>query len=155
METQVRSARREDLPALTGLLGQLFEQEAEFHPDPETNLRGLAMILAAPEQGSIVVVERDGMIRGMIVTLYTISTALGAKVGLLEDVVIDKACRGESLGKKLLAFALETARAHGCQRMTLLTDPENLKAHKLYRDFGFTRSAMVPFRLAMAQTRDA
>ncbi|MGQ0672875.1 MAG: GNAT family N-acetyltransferase, partial [Hyphomicrobium sp.] len=40
-------------------------------------------------------------------------------------------------------------RADGCRRITLLTDGDNAAAHRFYERAGFTRSAMVPYRLGL------
>lgn len=153
--TGIRTATRKDLPALTSLLGQLFAQEAEFVPNPAASARGLAMILASPGTGTILVADRDDRAAGMVVLLYTVSTALGARVAILEDMVVDQASRGDGIGRQLLAHAIETARTGGCQRITLLTDHDNIKAHRLYQSVGFTRSPMVPFRRALERSLTA
>jgi GNAT superfamily N-acetyltransferase len=151
----IRSAGSADVPALARLLGQLFAEEAEFTPDVETQARGLAMIVADPAAGRILVADEEGRAIGMVSLLYTISTALGARVAILEDMVIDRDCRGSGIGGKLLAGAIEAARADGARRITLLTDHDNIRAHGFYSAFGFERSAMVPFRLVLAGTLPA
>jgi GNAT superfamily N-acetyltransferase len=148
---KIRRAHREDIPALTGLLAELFAQEAEFTPDREANARGLAMVLASDNTGMILVADDGGGIAGMVMLLYTVSTALGARVAILEDMVVRQGNRGGGVGRKLLAQAIETARSAGCQRITLLTDHDNHRAQRFYQEFGFTRSPMVPFRRALAR----
>ncbi len=152
---QVRIATQDDVPAMTRLLGQLFAQEAEFVPNPAANARGLMMILADPSAGTLLVAERDGTVTGMVALLYTVSTALGARVATLEDMVVDESCRGGGTGRKLMTNAIETARTAGCQRITLLTDHDNGRAHAFYQGLGFTRSAMVPFRRALERSLTA
>jgi GNAT superfamily N-acetyltransferase len=151
----VRPATLDDVPALAALLGQLFAQEAEFSPDPVLQARGLTALIGDKGSGRILVAEKDSRPVGMVNLIYVISTALGARVAMLEDVVVDKTCRGNGIGTKLLASAIETARSDGCQRITLLTDADNINAHKFYESFGFARSAMVPLRLMLKKTRMA
>lgn len=143
---RIRPARRRDLPALVGLLDQLFAQEAEFRPEPELQRRGLAMILADKRRGRILVLEEDGAVAAMVNLLESVSTALGGKVLTLEDVVVDKARRGRGLGSRLVAHALDWARAEGYLRVTLLTDRDNAGAIAFYRGLGFAESTMVPLR---------
>ncbi len=151
----IRPAHASDIPALVRLLVELFAQEAEFAPAPERHARGLAAIIADERVGKVLLAEQDGRAAGMVNFLYTISTALGGRVALLEDVVVGKALRGSGIGQKLVAEAIETARADGCLRITLLTDPGNGRAHRFYERFGFQRSAMVPFRLMLEATQVA
>ncbi len=151
----IRHATSDDIAALVRLLDQLFTLEPEFVPDPEKQARGIAALLADERNGRILVAEKDGVAIGMVNLLYIVSTVLGARAALLEDVVVDQSCRGKGYGKKLLAAAIETARADGCERITVLSDASNADAHRFYKSFGFERSTMVPFRLALSQTLSA
>ena len=77
-----------DIPALCELLNVLFTQEQEFNPDVEAQSRGLGKIIADPEIGCILVARRQQQVIGMVNLLYTVSTALGERVAILEDMVI-------------------------------------------------------------------
>ena len=83
----------------------------------------------------------------MVNLLYTVSTALGSRVAILEDMVVSPKIRGQNVGSSLIEYALDYARKQGCQRITLLTDSDNIAAHRFYERHGFSRSTMVPFRL--------
>lgn len=135
-----------DLPALCGLLDLLFTQEAEFVPDREAQLRGLRSIVDDPAVGAILVARDGEQVFGMVNLLWTVSTALGAPVALLEDMVIAPTARSRGLGGELLEAAVRHARLHGCRRITLLTDGDNHRAQDFYRRHGFVASTMVPFR---------
>jgi GNAT superfamily N-acetyltransferase len=142
----VRAAGQDDVEQLCQLLAQLFAQEAEFSPDPELQAKGLLLILKRQDVGRILLAESGGQIIGMINLLYTVSTALGGRVALLEDMVVDRSFRGLGVGEKLLNAGLDQARADGCLRVTLLTDQDNEQAHSFYERNGFVRSPMIPFR---------
>ena len=146
---RIEPAREADLPALCGLLELLFTQEAEFRPDRTAQARGLRRILERPEAGCILVARQDGVVAGMCNLLYTESTALGARVALLEDVVVAPHARGGGVGTRLLQGAIDTARAEDCRRITLLADRHNEGAHRFYQRHGFAPSDMVPMRLLL------
>ncbi len=135
-----------DIPALCKLLDLLFTQEAEFAPDRDAQIRGLRAIVDDPEVGSILVARAGGDVLGMVNLLWTVSTALGARVALLEDMVTRPEARGRGIGGELLEAAVRHARAHGCRRVTLLTDADNERAQAFYRHHGFVDSPMLPFR---------
>jgi len=145
MET-VRPANADDLPRCVELLGILFDQEQEFNPDPAVQRTGLEMILKNPETGSVFVYEIGGIIHGMVVMLFTVSTALGQKVAILEDMIVSPDLRGKGVGTNLVKYAVEFAMNKGCGRITLLTDCDNEAAHEFYRTCGFTKSDMLVFR---------
>lgn len=143
---EITTAISSDIPQLCLLLDQLFAQEAEFKPNHEAQSRGLAEIIDNTETGDIIVAHDAGQIIGMVNLLYTVSTALGARVAILEDMVISSEYRDKGVGSKLLNYALDFAKSQGCQRVTLLTDDDNTGAHRFYERHGFEQSTMVPFR---------
>ncbi|MCW8796593.1 MAG: GNAT family N-acetyltransferase [Chlorobium sp.] len=144
----VRCASTSDAHRCSELLGYLFRQEAEFFPDPETQQKGLEMIFNNPDSGTVFVCEerRSRVITGMVILLYTISTALGKKVALLEDMIVDPGFRLQGIGSMLIEHALRHAASEGIERVTLLTDHDNTAAHRLYETNGFVRSGMIVFR---------
>src|SRR6266705_2129641 len=99
-----------DLDEVSEMLGELFTQESDFRPDKEKQLRGLRLIFEQPNRGRVFVLRREGAIVGMINLLFTISTAEGGFVILLEDLVIHKAYRDKGYGSKLLEYAIDFAR---------------------------------------------
>ena len=149
MRTDITPATLDDLPALCALLTALFTQEAEFKPDEAAQRRGLARIIGDDQIGLIVVARQGGQVVGMVNLLYTVSTALGERVALLEDMVVDPLRRGSGLGTTLLQGAIALARQHGCRRITLLTDGDNVAAQRFYEQHGFKPSSMVPYRLSI------
>jgi GNAT superfamily N-acetyltransferase len=143
----IEPATEADLDELSEMLGGLFAQEGDFRPDREKQLRGLRLIFEQPSRGRVFVLRRNGAIVGMINLLFTISTAEGGFVILLEDLVIHKGFQGKGYGSKLLQHAIDFAKQKNFLRVTLLTDrPENL-AQEFFRDHGFVESSMIPMRL--------
>src|SRR5438477_9636198 len=82
------------LDELSNLLGELFSEESDFRPDKDKQLRGLRLIFEQPNRGRVFVLRRNQSIVGMINLLFTISTAEGGFVILLEDLVIHREHRG-------------------------------------------------------------
>ncbi len=147
----LRPADLPDIAELTNLLIMLFSQEAEFKPNTRRQQRGLRMILRNPSIGQIFVAEKAGRVIGMASLLFTISTALGGKVGILEDVVVIPEFRGQGIGKQLIHHILKYSRRMKLKRLTLLTDGDNHIAQDLYKHFGFRCSKMLPMRLSLSE----
>jgi GNAT superfamily N-acetyltransferase len=145
----ITTATLGDVPALAELLSELFTQEAEFTPDVNAQRRGLARIISNPEIGFILVAKDEHSTLGMVNILYVVSTFLGERAGLLEDMIVAPRARGAGIGGRLLDRAIATARQQGCKRMTLLTDVTNESAQRFYRHHGFAPSPMVPLRLML------
>src|SRR5881394_4454219 len=143
----IEPATEADLDELSEMLGGLFAQESDFRPDKERQLRGLRLIFEQPSRGRVFVLRRDGAIVGMINLLFTISTAEGGFVILMEDLVVHKQYQNKGYGSKLLQHAIDFAKQKNFLRVTLLTDrPENL-AQEFFRHHGFVESSMIPMLL--------
>jgi len=146
MKSEICLATIRDINGLVGLLTALFSQDIEFEPDTEKQYEGLHQIISNPEIGEILVLKDDGQIIGMVSLLYSVSTALGGKVAILEDMVIASSFRKVGLGSVLLNRAIEFAKERNCLRITLLTDYDNEAAIHFYEKFGFVKSSMIPMR---------
>lgn len=146
---EITEATIADIPELCVLLESLYSQEAEFKPNHEVQASGLAAIINGSEVGDIIVARRSGEIIGMVNLLYTVSTALGGSVALLEDMVVSPKARGLGVGSKLINQSIEFAKEKGCKRITLLTDHDNEGSHRFYQRHGFSRSSMVVFRRSL------
>lgn len=145
-DTRIRQARPDDIGRLVPLLGLLFSQEAEFVADPVRQQDGLAELLAHPDRSSVLVAEREGEVLGMVSLQVTVSTALGGRVGLVEDLIVQTAERGRGIGTALLVAVMLQAEGLGCRRVTLLTDGTNAAAQRFYEGHGFVASPMIPMR---------
>ena len=134
-------------------------RKAIFAPNQKKQLRGLRLIFEQPQPRTCAfVLRRDRKIVGMINLLFTISTAEGGFVILLEDLVIHKEHRGHGFGSMLLDYAIEFARQKNFRRITLLTDRPELRSQSFFRKHGFHESPMLPMRLllpAQSEQQDA
>ncbi len=147
MSLIIDKATHADIPALAELLSELFTKEEEFKPDHSTQIKGLTAIISKPNTGTILVTKSSDKIIGMVNLLFTVSTALGERVALLEDMVVSASARQTGVGSKLLAEAISYAKSENCGRITLLTDQTNEAAQRFYQRHGFTFSSMIPMRL--------
>lgn len=147
--SSIQIATLTDIPRLGELLALLFTQEAEFRPNRVRQVAGLRLIIERPEAGRILVAREGSIIVGMVNILFTVSTALGGRVALLEDLVVEPKYRGVGIGSNLLQSAMHLAKEVGCLRITLLTDSVNLSAIDFYQRHGFRRSEMIPLRFLL------
>lgn len=150
-EPVIEQATLEDLPQLVDLLHELFSLEGDFVPNRAKQMRGLRLILEQPNRGRIFVLRQNGTILGMINLLFTISTAEGGFVMLLEDVIVHRDFRGRGFGDMLLKHAIEYARKKDFLRITLLTDRLNEQGQHFFEAHGFFKSKMIPMRYVLDQ----
>ena len=141
----IRRALEIDLPALQLLLQQLFSIEQDFQPDATRQERGLRLLMFS-QQGAIFVAEAAGKVVGMATIQILISTAEGAQVGLVEDVVVDEQLRGQGIGRMLLAGLEDWANKNGLARLQLLADRSNQPALNFYADQGWSSTSLIALR---------
>jgi GNAT superfamily N-acetyltransferase len=144
---EVNKAVQNDIPELCELLALLFALEAEFQPDRQRQAAGLRQILDNPELGQILVARDGAICVGMVNLLFTVSTALGGRVAILEDMIVHPTHRHAGIGTRLIQAAIQFSRSAGCRRVTLLTDQDNISAQRFYTRHGFAHSEMIPMRM--------
>jgi len=142
----VEPATIEDLPALAELVMDLLAVSGDFTPDRTLQERGLRLILEQPNRGRIFVVRNKDKIFGMVNLLFTISTARGGFVILMEDVVIHPHHRGQGYGAMLVDYVVDFARQKNFKRITLLTDRMSAESQEFFKKQGFEHSHMIPMR---------
>jgi len=144
---RIEPATIEDLPELTDLVMSLLEMEADFTPCQEKQRHGLRLILEQPGRGRIFVLRSEHKIIGMVSLLFTISTAEGGFVILMEDVFVRQEHRGHGYGTRLVEHVKDFARRKDFKRITLLTDRVSEESQRFFQRNGFTHANMVPMRL--------
>lgn len=149
-EIVIEQATIEDLSRLTDLLTDLFSRGDDFTPDRVKQMRGVRLLLEQPGRGRIFVARQNDEIVGMINLLFTISTAEGGFVILLEDLIVEESSRQHGVGDKLLKSAIQYARDKHFLRITLLTSQLSPDAQRFFLRHGFYESKMIPMRLILS-----
>lgn len=145
-DVRVEPATIEDLAELVRLVAELMDLQEDFNPNQEAHERGLALVLEQPNRGRIFVLRNDDRIFGMVNLLFTISTAVGGLVILMEDFVIHPNHRGQGFGSMLLDYVVDFAKKKNFKRITLLTDKMGSDSQNFFKKEGFDYSHMVPMR---------
>lgn len=138
----VRHAQAADLPALCGLLAELFSIEKDFVIDPAIQQRALRQLLARFPDACILLAVDGPRVIGMVSVQLVVSTAVGGPSGWIEDLIVTASRRGAGLGTRLLQAAETFARRQGALRVQLLVEEANRPAVDFYRRQGWTSSTM-------------
>ena len=97
--------------------------------------------IAASDGNILTVVELDGAVVGCLqMTFIPGLSNQGADLALIEGVRVDTSLRSQGLGQQLIEWALEMARARGCQAVELFTHKTRTAAHRFYDRLGFEQS---------------
>jgi ribosomal protein S18 acetylase RimI-like enzyme len=146
----IRAATREDAPAL-GRLGALLVRThheldpARFIAATSRTEHGYASFLAAqvaePDVVILVAESPDGVLGYAYAGLEGADyMALRGPAGVLHDLVVDPAHRGESIGRHLLDAIVAALAARGAPRVVLSTAERNEAAQRLFERAGFRRT---------------
>lgn len=148
----VRAAVPADIPAV-GRLGALLVRlhheldPVRFFPATSRTASGygeyLGGQLGQPET-VMLVAERDGVVVGYLwgAVEGTDYMALRGPGGVVYDVVVDPAERGQGIGSRLLETGIGQLARRGAKQFTLSTAARNTGAQRLFERSGF-RATMV------------
>ena len=143
---QIRPALRRELPAIAALLVKLFRIELDFVPDARRQLTGLRLLARMPERVLLLVAVLEGRVVGTCAVHDGVSTAEGARVAVLEDLVVAEGFRRMGIGRALLAAAEAHAWRRGARRLQLLADRTNRPALAFYARQGWESTQLVVLR---------
>lgn len=138
---RIRKAAISDIPVMVELLCELFAIEDDFTIDRQKHALGLTLLLENPD-AVVLVIEEENSVIGMASVQPLISTVIGERVGLIEDVVIASRFRGNGFGKQLIERLIEETEKMGMKRLALGADARNVGAIEFYKKLGFLTSHM-------------
>ena len=148
MEHTIRTATREDLEAVIGLLADdtlgagRDTLTAVLDPAYEA---AFAAIARDPNQKIVVMESLQATPGGRIIGCMQISylpglSRKGMWRGQIESVRIARDLRGQGLGRTFFLWAIADCRARGCGLIQLATDASRIEAQRFYRSLGFAPS---------------
>jgi GNAT superfamily N-acetyltransferase len=147
MKITIRLALPEDVPRMCDLLDALFSIESDFEPNREKQAKGLGMLIArSPSTSLVLVAVTDKKIVGMATVQTLVSTAEGGRVGLVEDVIVDREFRGRGVGTRLLDVISAWCREQGLKRLQLLADAANRPALDFYKNRCWHKTSLICLR---------
>ncbi|OKI65974.1 GNAT family N-acetyltransferase [Micromonospora sp. CB01531] len=140
-DTIFREAVRADLPAIIALLADdVLGKARDFTEVDDAYEKAFADIAADP-RNHLVVAEAGGELVGCMQITYIPGLGRhGAERSLIESVRVRSDLRGRGLGRQLMTWAIDQARARGCALVQLTTDKTRADAHRFYRNLGFVAS---------------
>lgn len=144
---KIETASIEDLPQILELVMELFEMQGEFPSNETLQEQALRLIVESPNRGRIFVMRNEHCIIGIVTLLFTISTAVGGMVILLEDFIVHPGHRGQGYGQKMLDHVSTFAKEKNFKQVTLLTDKFSIATQEFFKKQGFNHSNMIPMRM--------
>jgi Acetyltransferases len=116
----------------------------------DTDLERLALALIAdPDREGIQVIARgdeDEPI-GFATVYWTWQTLTAARAGVMNDLFVVPAVRGQGVGRELIEECRRRAREHGAAELVWETTPDNVTSQRLYGSLGADESPWIYYSL--------
>lgn len=136
-----REAVRADLPSVLDLLADDLLGRTRDVGQVDARYEKAFADIAADPRNHFVVAESDGEVLGCMQLTYIPGLSRhGAERQLIESVRVRSDQRGRGLGRQMMVWAIDQARARGCALVQLTTDKSRHAAHRFYLDLGFVAS---------------
>lgn len=147
--TSIRSARRDDLPALLGLCAEhaRFER-AQFAVTAAGGLEQALWGSTTPRLWCLVL-EDSGVLRGYATYGLEFATWTGREYVHLDCLYLRETHRGKGWGTALLREVTRAAVALGCLEVQWQTPTWNHAAIRFYEHYGATSLDKIRFTLAV------
>jgi glucosamine-phosphate N-acetyltransferase len=145
MNDLVRGATLEDLDSILELLNQLtsLKDGTIFNREKVENIYRKIL---DDENYSLCVYQDEGKILGTALLLVQMNISQGGRpYSHIENVVVDKGCRGKGAGKKMIDYLVDKAKGIDCYKILLNCGKDNIT---FYEKCGFFDSGEVEMRLA-------
>lgn len=145
----IRRATESDLSAILRLYGQSGMNDARVLTVEAAGpiFRRMAMY---PDY-ALFVCTTGGSVVGTLALLIMDNLAhLGAPSAVIEDVCVDEGNRRRGIGRAMMRFAMDTATARGCYKLTLSSNIARTGAHAFYAALGFEQHG-VSFRVSLGE----
>lgn len=135
-----RMAREQDLDRIVQLLSDDVlgsKRERYEQPLPVSYISAFQAIDADPNNELVVACEESAVIGVLQITYTPYITHQGGWRATIEGVRTCPSVRGQGIGTKLIQWAINSAKEHGCHLVQLTTDKKRADALRFYEHLGF------------------
>jgi GNAT superfamily N-acetyltransferase len=145
---QITRVREDDLKELLPLL-RAYCDFYEVLPSDEALLAVSRALIADPAREGVQLLARDesdGAV-GFATVYWSWDTLLAARVGIMHDLYVAPASRGQGTAEALIDACRGECRRHGAVKLGWQTAPENRRARRVYERVGATRDEWIDYWL--------
>ena len=142
MPITIRPAARADIPAIVALYADDILGAARETPDDAAPYEAaFDRIAATGGVTTVLVAERDGAVVGtMQLTVLPGLSHRGTNRAQIEAVRVAAGARSGGIGTRMIGWAIDDARRHGCGMVELTSNRQRTDAARFYERLGFVPS---------------
>jgi GNAT superfamily N-acetyltransferase len=140
---EIGLAAKDDLPEIVRLLSDdpLGAKRETYAVPLPASYHAAFDAIERDDNNDLVVARDEGRIVGVLqITFIPNITYRGGWRALIEGVRVAADARSGGVGRRLVSWAIERARARGCHMVQLTSDKTRPDAIRFYRELGFTAS---------------
>jgi ribosomal protein S18 acetylase RimI-like enzyme len=138
----IRAARAADSPDLLRLIRAYYRFD-HIRFQPRAISRALGELLRRPSLGRAWIICDNDRPVGYVLLTLNFDLEFGGREGLVTDLYIDSAHRGNGLGRRALDVVDNYCRAHGIGTVELQVEIDNTAARAFYKRIGFKQLSRV------------
>ena len=139
----IRIAKEHDFEGIMNLLRQLNPDDPVISDGRDKVI--FERILKESNLRILILEESGKILSTCYLNIIPNLTRNAAPYAIIENVVTDAEFRNQGFGKKLVAFALESAWKAGCYKIMLQTGSKKESTHKFYASCGFVEGEKFAF----------
>jgi ribosomal protein S18 acetylase RimI-like enzyme len=133
----IRIATGGDAAGITELAIAFRNHLQRESPSDADFIDSVGRLLGSPD-AEFFLVGADGRPVGYVLQRYRHSMWASGTEATIEDLFVDPGSRKGGLGKELIQFAVDRARARGCRTICLDTNENNAASQRIYQGLGFS-----------------
>lgn len=135
---KIRLAKKKDFNEIMRLYEQLWSPGKIIPENMKKLKKAWSRLLKAKYAYDLVLEEKKRLV-GHVTMRVIPEFWLKGKIGMIDDVIIDKAYRGQGLGDKIMTAMEKLAKKNGIKTIILYTETYRPKAIKLYGEMHYQK----------------
>ena len=137
VKIEIREATEKDLPEVLSLFKQ---PDVDQEIVPIKKAQGIFNRIKNYPDYKIYVAKADKQVVGTFSLLVMDKLShMGAKSGIVDDVVVHPDWQGKGIGKQMMRFAMDQCKNSGCYKLMLSSNLKRELAHEFYEKLGFKK----------------
>jgi ribosomal protein S18 acetylase RimI-like enzyme len=142
MSIKIRTAKKNDIPLVLGLLYELGRPKPEKDSDLDL-FRNLVKKQIADSDKTILIAEKNDVnVVGLVSIVFLPRlNQIGHELYIPELIVTEK-YRNQGIGTMLINACVSLAKQKGCKKLRLESGNKRRESHKFYEDLGFESKSL-------------
>jgi ribosomal protein S18 acetylase RimI-like enzyme len=142
MNIRIRTAKKNDIPIILGLLYELGRPKPERDSDVEV-FRNLVKKQISDSGKSILVAENDDVhVVGMLSLIFLPRLNRNNLELYIPEIIVTEKYQKKGIGTKLIDACISLAKEKKCHKIRLESGIHRKEAHQFYKNLGFETNSL-------------